>query len=256
MKYKFTLLLTIALIISVGTFTIMAKNNFFKEPTRTPEVPSDVVWDTETGTYVLKETPINATEPPVKNDIVRDKKYDWYNEHKNSKDTIDVALINWMDNVDPQLGLYSWYNPDEDSAFQKYILPLGVENLTEIYERVSTDTVWDGFMMTTFAKITKIKDLENVSITPEGKEKWLKIIKDKARKAKEMYLLSDKNNQVDKKDEATIESDLKEMGIFLLPYLEDQSKKGNDNMKKHVTSLNATDNDYELINSFIDTLVE
>ncbi len=256
MKYKFMLLLTIALIISVGTFTTMAKNIFFKEPIRTQEVPSDVVWDTETGTYALKETPANAAETPAKSDIVKDKKYDWYNEHKNSKGTIDTALINWMDNVDPQLGLYSWYNPDEDVAFQKYVLPLGVENLPEIYERVSTDTVWDGFMMTTFAKITKIKDLEIVSITPEDKEKWLKNVKDKGKKAKEMYSLSEKNNQVDKKDEATIQSDLKEMGIFLLPYLDDQSEKGNSNMKKHVESLSVTDNDYELINSFIDTFVE
>jgi hypothetical protein len=191
-----------------------------------------------------------------------DSQADWYAKNKNSNNETDKAIVNWLQSYDRNLGLRAWYNPDEDIAFQKTILPLGIKKLPEILERANTDETWNGFMMLAFAKISKIKDLEEVSLSDEGKAKWFQTLKNKAIAAK---ALND-NQSADAKQVITKErltKDVADLGVLLLPYLSSQAKSGNQDAMNNISVVTdaglgkSTNNsqDIENINNLIETII-
>lgn len=249
MKRKIITIVSIAIILLIGSGAVIASGNYFEEPTRPTGLSKDIVWDTEKGVYVLKELPQPTVSSNTSEAKVVNPQYDWYLNHKNSTDVIDKAIVKWLDNYDKKLGLLSYYSPDDDTAFKTYILPLGIKELANIYLRIKNDPVWDGFMMTTFAKISKIKDLEKVSVSPDEKKKWIDNLKEKVGKAQQRY-----KDSVDNKIEDTnYEQDFDDLGVLALPYFE-QEKKNGKKIDSYVTKLYENSEDISVVNNFIESI--
>jgi hypothetical protein len=269
-KLLISLLIVISVTSFVGVSLVMAKEIYFKEPKRPAGLSSDIKWDTKKGEYVLDEDldeygrvrSLSSQEDVKPEDITVNPQVAWLAKNKNSTDEIDRAIVSWLEAYDRNLGFRSWYNPDEDIAFQKIMLPLGIKKLPEILERAKTDEAWNGFMMVTFAKISKIKDLEEISLTDEGKVKWFKTLKDKAIAAK--TLSSNKlpdTRQVTTKDQLTKETE--DLGVLALPYLSNQVKSDNENALDSISLLTSKDperikndsEDVKAVEELIETIV-
>jgi hypothetical protein len=210
--------LSVALMMSLfaGVSMVMANTGYFKEPKRPVGLSEDIRWDSSAGEYVLGEglggLGSNGLDVVGTAEATVNPQWAWYVGHKDSADAIDKAIVEWVDTVDHRLGLLSWYDPDSDVAFQKTIMSLGIQRLPEILKRAKTDEVWNGLMMAAFAEIAQLKELEQISVTAEGKAKWFGILKEKAVAGRAL----------NSGDSVAVQAT--DLGVLALPYLAAQAK--------------------------------
>lgn len=247
-------ILVLVCITTFGVVTSLGSNGKTPEPPRDGKnIPSDVVWDEIHGIYKLIEVPTPVSTEDLAKNTAPVKWFgaqdEWIETNKNSTDPLDIAIIKWINNR--KLNSHkSYYSSDEDETF-KEIITLGVKYLPEMLKRIQkNDDVQTGVLMDAFSKISKVDSLKQIDISEEGKKEWKRkcneILKNTPAKVKSAAL------KVKNGDIENAKNEIKEFGIFVLPYALDEANLGNKEMASLVDFKGYTDDDLKVMKAMVE----
>lgn len=241
MKKRLIVLLAIfAVITTIGSHNLInAKRPYYPEPERKPEIPShilwnsdkgeyynglDFAWDSDKNKYVPKDMPMNNNE----NGVAKNPFPTWLEEHKNSTDIIDRAVIEYTNApVDTKSIKLSFYNPYDDPNL-KIITDLGINNIPQMLKRIKYDKAISPQLMCAIQVMTHT-DAGLLDASDEGSEIGLLNFISKAKNSEKIMMDAHKKLKLAKSTatKETVKNEIASVGIFGLPYAQEESKKGN-----------------------------
>lgn len=219
-----------------------AKKPYYPEPQRSTKIPSHIKWNTNTGEYynskdfkwdektrkyIAIDMPINSNESLTNEHPL----VTWLEDHKYSDDIIDKALIEYFSvPVDSKFGKASFYNPYNDTNLKK-ITSLGIENLPKMLKRIKSDKAVCSQLMSAVQVMT-CTSAGFTDASDEGSNLWVLNLVEKAKNSHDIITNAHKKLKQEKNAEAIneIKKDISSLGIFGLPYAQDESKKGNNEL--------------------------
>jgi hypothetical protein len=188
---------------------------------------SDFAWDSVENMYIdksiLKQVKGSNNISASKNTVE-----EFIDDSKNSDSQLDKAIVKYLEERDPKLDLYSYYNPDEDQAFINNLLSVDIKYLPKMLEYANEDK-FSVLMMHAIARIAKVEDLTSFDLNPEGVDKWKKKFDDLHNSAPAVVKnFSDKvKTSADSKIIESSKHEVKKLGMLAVPYLIDEISNGN-----------------------------
>jgi hypothetical protein len=162
----------------------------------------------------------------------------WLTENKNSKNSIDIAIIEFNNKIKEENqkkpNLSSATLSIDDEAYNVFS-NLSIDSLNEMLTKIKNNTIFSDLLRVGVQKMTKVKD-SNLVINDNAK--WLKEFNSKISSAdnKIKYYSEKIKSGVDIQTENQIDEDIQSYGIFAAPYLLDELNNGNDKMMKYLPS--------------------
>ncbi len=214
-------------------------------------MPGHVKWNTERGEYYNAESftwnserrtyePIMPQPKPEELEKIKRVKTDveWMEENKNSPSIVKKAIIEYYAALaeeairNPYISKSSRFRP-EILKSMKILIDLGVGNLPEMIKEIKENNPFGPHLMYAISSMTNVEELgKYLSAPPDGVTYWLKSLKETVSDAEDKVKILSGNLKYAKtkgvKEKA--KSELKGLGLFAVPFMVDEIKKGSDEL--------------------------
>jgi len=185
---------------------------------------SSIEWDSAKQRYIAKEQPVNITAENLQETSCKD----WVNQHKDSTDPIDIALVKYSQEMEvyisehPEFMFHSNYEVGDNGGPLNILTNLGVEGLPGLLKEVDVNNPFVIPVMIAVHDICKT----NIGYTlsdAAGVTAWKLSFNNKLSDARKvvMQIVQKLNNNVSINDDE-INNLLATVGIFALPYFYDE----------------------------------
>ncbi|MCK9312782.1 MAG: hypothetical protein M0P20_01835 [Methanocorpusculum sp.] len=217
------------------TFT-MGSNAFaiIPEPTRSSDVPADLIWDTDRGCYISQdfEKDLQKEEPQIPTfdysviiRLIEKIKLNNSLFTDINKSPLEKALAEYEAEYMKNPSFKAYYDPKDDHALT-ILTKLGVKVLPDMMERIQSNPEKAGVLMYAVQEITSVKREQFIDASNQGRKAWLNEMNAVMKKAPTTVhenALQLENNPTDQ----TAVNNIINLGIFAAPFVMDEVAKGN-----------------------------
>ena len=233
-------LILFAVLIAINVYTFANKISY-PEP-EDSKAPKHLVWNPDTGGYYnpdkyewdenrkkyVDKNRGSLEEASTGTFAVDNTVKLWLEQHKDSSDVLEKAIVKYFykkQEIPFRLPYASFFDGEEEAL--KILTDLGPAYLPDMKNMLANNDIWTVQMMYSINHITNIKN-ENMiySTSPEVKKIWIQEYENHVSTAPGIVQKSAEKLKMNP-DDSQAKEEIINRGIFALPYIADEFKKGN-----------------------------